>query len=187
MLHQCQHYNYLLCPLVIAGACPTPMDLGSDWEVDSEEEARQMRKAAQEENRLEAEYKDVVKMKSEEINRQQGQGTVMKGKGSKRSEFGQLLERMDNYFYFKSLLFLVTLRRFYTMLDQSLIIMLLLQYVYIKECSLEYLQKLPNPSLFKNPANLLLKNGHSAEPIQGLCLLIYLPKKIGDPQFFHLS
>ena len=132
MLHQCQHFKYLLCPLVIAGACPTP-DNNSDGEVDSEKEARQMRKAAEEEKRLETEYKDAAKVKAEEKDRQHGQATVTKGKGSKRSEFGQVLEHMGNYFYFKSLLFLVTLRRFYNMLNQSPILMLLLQYLYIKQ------------------------------------------------------
>ena len=40
-------------------------------------------------------------MKAKEIDRQQGQATVTKGKGSKRSEFGQLLERMGNFFLFQ--------------------------------------------------------------------------------------
>ena len=48
------------------------MDQDSDGEVDSEEEARQMRKAAAEEKRLEAEYKDAAKVKAEEIDRQHG-------------------------------------------------------------------------------------------------------------------
>ena len=60
-----------------------------------------MRKAGAEEKRLEAEYKDAAKVKAKEIDRQQGHATVRKGKGSKRSEFGQLLERIGNYFYFK--------------------------------------------------------------------------------------
>ena len=81
------------------------MDHNSDGEVDSEEEARQMRKAAVEEKRIEAEYKDAAKVKAEEIDRQQGQATVTKGKSSKHSEYGQLFERMGNYSYFKSLLF----------------------------------------------------------------------------------
>ena len=105
MLHQCQHFKYLLCPLVIAGARPTAMDQDSDGEVDSEEKAQQMRKDAEQEKRLEAEYKDAAKAKAEEKDTQHGQATVTKGKGSKHTEYGQLLQRLGKYLYFKSLLF----------------------------------------------------------------------------------
>ena len=77
MSHKCQDFRYLLCP--------TLMDNVSDGEVDSEEEARQMRKATEEEKRLETEYKEAAKVKAEKKDRQHGHATVMKGKASKCS------------------------------------------------------------------------------------------------------
>ena len=78
------------------------MDNDSDGEVDSEEEAWQMRKTAEEEKRLETKYKDAAKVKAKGKDRQCGQATVTKGKGSMCSEFSQILERMGKYLYRKT-------------------------------------------------------------------------------------
>ena len=53
MSYPCLHFKYMLCYSVIAGAQPTPMNTGSEGDLNSEEESREMKKAAKEEKRLE--------------------------------------------------------------------------------------------------------------------------------------
>ena len=49
MSHPCSHFKYMFCYSVIAGAHPSLMDTGSEGDLNSEEEGREMQTAAKEE------------------------------------------------------------------------------------------------------------------------------------------
>ena len=85
MSHPCSHFKYMFCYSVIAGAHPTLMDTGSEGDLNSVEEGREMQTAAKEEKRLETEYKEGVKVKAEQRDHERAKTT--RGKDSKRSNF----------------------------------------------------------------------------------------------------
>ena len=95
MSHPCSHFKYMLCYSVIAGAHPTPMDTGSEGDLNSVEEIREMKKAAKKEKRLETEYKEGAKVKAEQRNQERAKTT--RGKDSKRSNFSRIFEGIGMY------------------------------------------------------------------------------------------
>ena len=95
MSYPCSHSKYMLCYSVIAGAQPTPMDTGSEGDLNSEEESSEMKKAAKEEKRLETDYKDRVKVKTEQKDQERAKTT--RGKDSKRSNFSMIFEGIGMY------------------------------------------------------------------------------------------
>ena len=71
------------------------MDTGSEGDLNSEEEGREMQTAAKEEKRLETEYKERVKVKAEQ--RDQERAKTTRGKDSKRSNFSRIFAGTGMY------------------------------------------------------------------------------------------
>ena len=71
----------LLCNLVVAGACSTPMDTDSDGGHNMEEEPNLMRKSSKEEKCLETEFKEQAKEKAEVPKKKKSARKPAKGDG----------------------------------------------------------------------------------------------------------